>query len=63
MRGKDIQVGGVDIKNIEQGARVFGDVKIMSAGLFNIISSSNFLIKWDGGKYISNLSQCDKEDI
>ena len=50
MRGKEIQVGGVDIKNLEQGARVFGDVKIMSAGLFNIVTSPNFLIKWDGGK-------------
>lgn len=50
MRGRNIEVNGVELANLEQGARVFGDVHIMVAGLYHVVNSTDFLIKWDGGK-------------
>lgn len=50
MRGRPIEVNGLELLNLEQGARVFGDVKIMIAGLYTIVNSTDFLIKWDMGK-------------
>ena len=56
MRGRDIQVGDNEIRDLEKGSRVFGDVTLMSAGLFQIISSPNFIIKWDGGKLCARMT-------
>lgn len=56
MRGKDIQVGDNEIKDLEKGSKVFGDVTLMAAGLFQIISSPDFIIKWDGGKFYAQMT-------
>ena len=53
MRGKNIEVNSYELKNLHQGARVFGNVNIMRAGLYSIVNATDFLIKWDGGKLIS----------
>ena len=49
IRGKNIEVNGLEMKRLDQGARVFGNVKIMTAGLYYLVNSTNFLVKWDGG--------------
>ena len=49
MKGKNIEINGIEIKNIQNGAQVFGNVKIMTAGFYYLINSTEFLIKWDGG--------------
>lgn len=49
MRGRNIEVNGLELFNLEEGARVFGDVHIAMAGLYHVVNSTNFLIKWDGG--------------
>ena len=49
MRGRPVEVNGLELLNLEQGARVFGDVHIMIAGLYTIVKSDDFLIKWDMG--------------
>lgn len=51
MRGRLVEVNGLELLNLEQGARVFGDVKIMIAGLYTVVNSTDFLIKWDMGKF------------
>lgn len=51
MRGRSVEVNGMELLNLEQGARVFGDVHIMVAGLYTIVNSTDFLIKWDMGNY------------
>jgi hypothetical protein len=51
MKGKNIEVNGIEITDIEYGAQLFGNVKIMSAGFYYIVNSTDFLIKWDGGKF------------
>lgn len=52
MRERPVEVNGLELLNLEQGARVFGDVKIMIAGLYTIVNSTDFLIKWDMGKIL-----------
>lgn len=54
MRGRSIQVNGIDLNNLEEGARSFGDVRIMIAGLYHVVNSTDFLIKWDGGNLNNN---------
>lgn len=51
MRGRPVEVNGLELLNLEQGARVFGDVHIMIAGLYTIVKSDDFLIKWDMGNF------------
>jgi len=52
MKGKNIEINGIEIKDIQNGAKVFGDIKIMTAGFYFLINSTDFLIKWDGGKFL-----------
>lgn len=49
IREKNPEVNNNEIKNLDQGAKVYGDVQIMRAGLYVIIKTNNFLIKWDEG--------------
>lgn len=54
MKGKNIEVNGIELKDIEFGAKIFGNIKIMSAGFYYLINSTDFLIKWDGGLQFKN---------
>lgn len=49
MRGKNVEVNGIELLNLEQGTRVFGNVNIMVAGLYTIVNATQFTIKWDRG--------------
>ena len=53
MKGKNIEINGIEIKDIQNGAKVFGSVKIMTAGFYFLINSTDFLIKWDGGSFLN----------
>lgn len=58
MKGKNIEVisenSKTEIQDIEHGVQIIGDVKIMIAGFYFLINTTDFLIKWDGGSYFYN---------
>lgn len=47
MRGREPMVGDVEIKDLQLGRRIFGDVALMKSGLFVFVNSSDFTLKWD----------------
>ena len=51
IRGRNIEVNGKMLKNFEEGAQEFGNVRIMKSGMYYVVKSNDFVIKWDGGDF------------
>jgi hypothetical protein len=48
VRGRDVEVNGDTLTNLENGAVKINDVKIYIVGLYHIVNTTEFMIKWDG---------------
>jgi hypothetical protein len=52
VRERDPEVNGIELSRLDEGAVAFGHVQIMKAGMFFVINSTHFTIKWDGATRI-----------
>ncbi|CAF1096107.1 unnamed protein product [Rotaria sordida] len=46
-RGRNVIFNGIEIENYESVPKIYGQVSVFKSGVFTIISTPDFLIKWD----------------
>mgnify|MGYP001062711089 FL=1 len=46
-RGRNVIFNGIEIDNYESQPKIYGQVSVFKSGVFTIISTPDFLIKWD----------------
>ncbi|CAF4176668.1 unnamed protein product [Rotaria socialis] len=46
-RGRSVIFNGIELKNYESIPKIYGQVSVFKSGVFTIISTPDFLIKWD----------------